>query len=175
MEGLPVIVHNPESRRESAVKEVFYMYSTMCHVVSSCPTAPFCTFMNGRLTSRFRPGVGIQRPRCWHRSGSFLHQLCGLADSRRGAGGTLERPQDDLCDHDRVGIDDGDDGAGAHSHATLPGTLCAGGSGGRIFPRVIARKHPIFGDKPHYANNTLRQPCRAGTVGVNGCLHHSRG
>ena len=51
-----MIVHNPESRRESAV-EVFYMYSTMCHVVSSCPTAPFCTFMNGRLTSRLRPNA----------------------------------------------------------------------------------------------------------------------
>jgi len=41
-------VHNSESRRESAVKEVFYMYPTMCQVVSSCPTAPFCTWCKGQ-------------------------------------------------------------------------------------------------------------------------------
>ena len=37
----------------------------------------------------------------------------------------------------------GDDGVGAHSNATLPGTLCARGSGGRVFPRGDRLSEPL--------------------------------
>ena len=81
--------------------------------------------------------LGIQRPRVWFGRGHFFHQLCGLADSRRPAGGALERPADDLRHHDRVGIADGADGAGAHSGQLYLARFLLGAAEAGFFPGVI--------------------------------------
>ena len=55
------------------------------------------------------------------------------------------------------GSNDGADGAGTYSNATLPGTLCAGGSGGRIFPRGDRLSEPLVypGDRAKATSNFM--------------------